>query len=86
MAKTKKAPSYLLPHNPLAQDIIEELKRLKGDKPWLKFELEMLTARYPDNTIFKTALERCEAKVAANQPPATQPSPKAGKANKKEVK
>ncbi len=72
MVKTKRAPSYILPHNPLGVTIIEELKRLKGEKAWLQWELELLTAQYPDNTILKAALEQYTTKaVAATSPPAT---------------
>ena len=72
MAKTKKAPSYLLPHNPLGADIIGELKRLKGEgKSWQQWELELLTAQFPDNAIFKAALAQLNAKAAAATPPST---------------
>jgi hypothetical protein len=48
----KGTNSYNLPNNPLtAAGVFDELKRLKGDKAWLEFELELLTAQYPDNKV-----------------------------------
>lgn len=74
MVKAKREHSYLLPHNPLtAAGVLAELKRLKGDKAWLEFELELVTGQYPDNAIFRAALEqyRAKAAAAATPPPST---------------
>lgn len=82
MAKVKREPGYALPHNPLtAAGVIEEAKRLKGEKPWLQWELELLTAQYPDNTTFKAALEQYGAKATA----ATTPPEATKKATKKQA-
>ncbi len=91
MVKEKTGQSHLLPHNPLtAAGVLAELKRLKGSKAWLEFELELLAAKYPDNTIFKTALEQYTTKATvATTKTTTPPSTKAGKvkaANIKEAK
>jgi hypothetical protein len=87
MVEAKRELGNMLPHNPLTvAGALAELKKLKGDKPWIQFELELLCKQYPGNATFKTALEKITAKA---NPATPQPSPKAGKAtaaNKKEVK
>jgi hypothetical protein len=84
MAETKREPGNFLPHNPLkVSGVLEELKKLRGEKPWIQFELELLCKQYPSNTIFKTALERINAKA---NPSTTPPGPKVTAASKKEVK
>jgi hypothetical protein len=44
------------------------VKRLKGDKPWLQFELELLLVGYPDNAKFKEAVASITGKAKAAQP------------------
>jgi hypothetical protein len=98
MEKAKREPGYVLPHNPLtAAGVLDEIKQLKGNKTWLQWELELLTAQYPDNTTFKAALEQYRAKAAAatTQPttPATEqadketpaPNTTTGEATKKQA-
>lgn len=61
-------PSNLLPHNPLnAAGVLEELKKLKGEKPWVQFELELLCAQYSDNATFKAAADKITGKAKAEQ-------------------
>ena len=86
MAETKRELGNFLPHNPLvASGVLSELKKLRGDKPWIQFELELLCKQYPSNTTFEKALEKINAK--AKQTPANpSPSPKGKAANRKEVK
>jgi hypothetical protein len=86
MANATAQPGNLLPHNPLtAAGVLDELKKLRGDKPWIQFELELLCKQYPSNTTFKMALDKITAK-AKQANPTTPPSPKGKAANKKEVK
>ena len=74
----------ILPHNSLtAAGVLDELKKLKGDKPWIYFEPELLTAQYPDNTIFKAALKQYTTKTAAAT---TQPRTNRKAAKQTEVK
>ena len=62
---------------------MDELKRVKGDKTWPQWELEMLTAQYPDNATFKAALEQYNAKAATTTtPPGTTEQGKADKETK----
>ncbi len=86
-------PSNILPHNPLtAAGVLDELKKLKGNKPWVQFELELLCKQYPGNTSFRTALDKITAKAeqpdTAKQVKATTTPPglKGKAANKKEAK
>ncbi|MFA5309222.1 MAG: hypothetical protein WC370_07040 [Dehalococcoidales bacterium] len=87
MAKQKQ-PGNLLPHNPLtAAGVLAELKRLKGNRAWLEFELELLAAKYPDNTIFRTALEHYTTKATtATAKTTTLPGTKGKAAKKTEAK
>ncbi len=81
MVEAKRELGNILPHNPLtASGVLDELKKLRGDKPWIRFELELLCKQYPGNSTFKTALEKITAK------PTTPPGPKGKAAKKKEAK
>jgi len=69
--------NQVLPHNPLKDaGLLDEVKRLKGDKPWLQFELELLTAKYPDNKKLSEALAGIKAKVEQPQAPKSKAKPK----------
>jgi len=79
---TTQTPSNLLPHNPLnAAGVLEELKKLKGEKSWVQFELEILCAQYPDNTVFTEALAKVRPQEAV--PVAEATTKKKNKAAKK---
>lgn len=69
-------PGNILPHNPLTvAGVLDELKKLKGNKPWTQFELELLCKQYPDNATFKVALDKITSKAKTVQPePAKQAS------------
>jgi len=77
-------PSNVLPHNPLTTaGVLDELKTLKGEKPWILFELELLCKQYPNNTKFKEALEKLAANTTQAQ---TKAEPSKAKAAKKPEK
>jgi hypothetical protein len=86
MVEAKKEPGNILPHNPLtAAGVLAELKKLRGEKSWVQFELELLCKQYPGNTTFKTALDKITTKSKKAQT-TTPPGPKGKAANKKEAK
>ena len=66
---TKKLPGgNILPHNPLkAARVLDEVKKLKGDTPWIQFELELLADRYPGNAVLKGALGDVTRKAKTRQ-------------------
>ncbi len=69
MTTEKLTGSNILPHNPLkAAGLLDELKRLKGDKTWLQFECECILAKHPDSQVVKQALAKITGTVNAKQP------------------
>jgi hypothetical protein len=47
-----------LPKNPLKRQgerILNEANRLRGERRWADFELELLLTRFPRNRVFKKA-------------------------------
>ena len=66
---TEKLPSgNILPHNPLkTAGLIDEVKRLKGDKAWLQFECECILAKHPNNLVVKRVLDKITGKAKAKQ-------------------
>ena len=76
MVDAKSEPSNILPHNPLTNvGVLGELKKLKGDKPWIQFELELLCTQFPTNASFKMALEKITSKIEIEKPWETEKQP-----------
>lgn len=61
---TKKLPGgNILPHNPLkAAGLLNEVKRLKGEKTWLQFDCECILAKHPNNLVVKRVLDKITGK------------------------
>jgi len=78
---TEKLPNQVLPHNPLkAVGVLDEVNRLKGNRTWIQFELELLVDKYPDNAVLKGALGEVTGKVKTSSH-----KPQSQKANQKTV-
>lgn len=60
----KKLPGgNILPHNPLkAAGLLDEVKRLKGEKTWLQFDCECILAKYSNNPVVKRVLDKITGK------------------------
>ncbi|MFC2022388.1 hypothetical protein ACFLTR_04185 [Chloroflexota bacterium] len=57
MTIEKLPSSNILPHNPLnAAGLLDEVKRLKGDKTWLQVDCECILAKHPGSQVVKQAL------------------------------
>ena len=66
---TKKLPvGNILPHNPLkAAGLLDEVKRLKGNKTWLQFDCECILAQYPSNLVVKRVLDKIAGKTKRSE-------------------
>ncbi len=66
---TKKLPGgNILPHNPLkTAGLLDEVKRLKGDKTWLQFDCECIMAKHPSNLVVKRVLDKIAGKAKTKQ-------------------
>ena len=66
---TKKLPGgNILPQNPLkAAGLLDEVKRLRGDKTWLQFDCECIMAKHPNNLVAKRMLDKITGKTKAKQ-------------------
>lgn len=66
MTTEKLSNSNILPHNPIkAAGLLDEVKRLKGDKTWIEFECECILAKHPDSQVVKQALTKITGKAKA---------------------
>jgi hypothetical protein len=81
-------PGNILPHNTLtAAGVLDELKKLKGDKPWVEFELELLCKQFPNNASFKAALDKIIGKTKVDKPKLVKSvtKPQTDKSSKKRI-
>jgi hypothetical protein len=84
MVKKITSGTNILPNNPMEEHgLLAHLKEVKGTTGWYEFNLKCLVATYPDDKVFKDALEAEQAKVAAAAQPTTPPgATEQGKADK----